>query len=238
MIVFSVWRAGRGKSSRRIKKFPRKHIFHRKDAKIVNWYKGNLDDDNYPLFDYKMLTKFLKANIGRPVSKVFAEYLGKCSKSCNRFNLKEEFFGEFLNKEDIRYAGGFYLSNGIINFKSKKKRPIKLKESISNNLINKKVLYSLCLEAERTHKKKRIGQFYVRYDTYEESIEKVTVYVTTNKDYKEWYSHTRLAEIIGYGIGVDFLLSYNPIYTTYDSYKWGNRTIPYYVFITKPESLI
>lgn len=62
------------------------------------------------------------ANLSRPVDKVFSEFLQRCRKGTEIYNLREKFYNMFKNKEDIKYGGGFYLSNGIINFKKGKPR--------------------------------------------------------------------------------------------------------------------
>lgn len=60
--------------------------------------------------------------INIPIDKVFSELLQRCRKGTEIYNLREKFYNMFKNKEDIKYGGGFYLSNGIINFKKGKPR--------------------------------------------------------------------------------------------------------------------
>lgn len=125
MIEFGTKRSGNGKKTRICRKFPRKKVLHRGDEKSCNWYPNNWDDDNYPYFGGD-LYRFLKSNVGRPVDKVFSEFLSRCRKSASRYNLKNEFYDMFRKKELINYRGGFYLTNGIINYKERTKRPYPL----------------------------------------------------------------------------------------------------------------
>lgn len=122
MIEFGVKRSNKGKRSRWSKKFPRKKILHRGDEKYCNWFRNNWEDDKYSYFSGD-LYKFLMSNVGRPVDKVFSEFLDRCRKSASRYNLKDNFYGMFEKKEDIDYRGGFYLTNDIVNYKKRTKRP-------------------------------------------------------------------------------------------------------------------
>lgn len=121
MIEFGTKLAGNGKKSRRYRKFPRKRI-NKVGEKVAGWFKTNWDDDKFPYFSGD-LHRFLLANVGRPVNKVFSEFLKKCRISAERYNPKTRFYRMFQEKENIDYHGGFYLSNGIINYKKRKKKP-------------------------------------------------------------------------------------------------------------------
>lgn len=112
MIEFTLNRNRNGKKSRWAKRYPRKRILKRGSEKAAGWYfHGDLH-------------KFLLKNVGRPVDKVFSEFLQRCRRGTEKYNLREWFYDMFEEKENIDYRGGFYLSNGIINYKKKKsKRP-------------------------------------------------------------------------------------------------------------------
>lgn len=164
MIEFGTKRSSNGKKSRIHKKFPRKRILNRRDEKYCNWYPNNWDEDNYPYF-HGNLTKFLMANIGRPVDKVFSEFLSRCRTSAKRYNLKQKFYDQFKKKEDITYWGGFYLTNGIINYKKRTKPNYNLPESIStlNRRIMPENLNEICRKCEETHQKQFLGKFWRNY---------------------------------------------------------------------------
>jgi hypothetical protein len=163
MIEFGVKWSNRGKRSRRSKKFPRKKILHRGDEKYCNWFKNNWDEDKDPYFSGD-LYKFLMSNVGRPVDKVFSEFLGRCRKSASRYNLKDKFYDMFEKKEDIDYRGGFYLTNGIVNYKKRTERPYH--SCINTEDLNRAAMPSLaavCRECESTHTKQYLGIFYISY---------------------------------------------------------------------------
>lgn len=74
MIEFTLNRNRNGKKSRWAKKYPRKRILKRGSEKAAGWYFHNWYDDGYHYFGGD-LNKFLLANVGRPVDKVFSEFL-------------------------------------------------------------------------------------------------------------------------------------------------------------------
>lgn len=121
MLEFELKRSKKGKRSRWSKKYPRKRISHRGDEKYAHWFPYNWVDDKYTYLCGD-IEKFLMANLFRPVDKAFSEFLQRCRKGTEIYNLREKFYNMFKNKEDIKYGGGFYLSNGIINFKKGKPR--------------------------------------------------------------------------------------------------------------------
>ena len=82
MIEFELGRVRNGKRYRRAKKFPRNKILHRGDEKSAYWFKNNWIDDNYRYFKGD-LDKFLMSNVGRPVDKVFSEFLKRCRRGTN-----------------------------------------------------------------------------------------------------------------------------------------------------------
>lgn len=121
MIEFTLNRNRNGKKSRWAKRCPRKRILKRGSEKAAGWYFHNWYDDGYHYF-HGDLHKFLLKNAGRPVDKVFSEFLQRCRRGTEKYNLREWFYDMFEEKENIDYRGGFYLSNGIINYKKKSKR--------------------------------------------------------------------------------------------------------------------
>lgn len=164
MIEFTLNRNRNGKKSRWAKKYPRKRILKRGSEKAAGWYFHNWYDDGYHYF-HGDLHKFLLKNVGRPVDKVFSEFLQRCRRGTEKYNLREWFYDMFEEKENIDYRGGFYLSNGIINYKKRSKRPrgsytpspFILQYLNTQNLPSKRELYNICKKAEETHKKELIA---------------------------------------------------------------------------------
>lgn len=247
MIEFTINRSRSGKKSRWVKKYPRKRILKRGSEKAAGWYFHNWYDDNYHYF-HGNLHRFLLKNVGRPVDKVFSEFLQRCRRGTEKYNLRKWFYDMFKNKGDIDYTGGFYLSNGIINYKKRSKRPKDsyvpspyiLAQFNTQNLPSKRNLYNICKKAEETHEKQLLGTFYISDGLYESR--KATVYVAAKSDYEASYFYMGIAEIAGVGLGVGFYVCraqdgkeyIDPRYITYSEYKWSsNKKLPDYVFLTK-----
>lgn len=245
MIEFTLNRNRNGKKSRWAKKYPRKRILKRGGEKAAGWYFHNWYDGYY--YFHGDLHKFLLKNVGRPVDKVFSEFLQRCRRGTEKYNLRGLFYDMFKNKEDIDYTGGFYLSNGIINYKKRSKRPegpyvpspFILAQFNTQNLPSKRDLYNICKKAKETHEKQLLGTFYISDGLYESR--KATVYVAARSDYKASYFYMEMAKIREVGMGVKFWVSrsytgkylINPYYITYSEYKWLNMELPDYVFLTK-----
>lgn len=164
------------------KKYPRARINNkggdRKAAIEAGWYKFNWNDDHFNTFNHKLIIRFLKANVGRPIDKVFSEFLDKCdSKLRKSYPLKEEFYSHIEKKENIDYLGGFYVSNGILNYKkscSKEKYKKKvdqiyykpLQDYIDYNLSHvptEEEIIKICREATNTKKPQLLGKLYTRF---------------------------------------------------------------------------
>lgn len=149
----------------------------------------------------------------------------------------------FEEKENIDYRGGFYLSNGIINYKKKSKRPKGpyvpspsiLSQFNTQNLPSKRELYNICKKAEETHEKQLLGTFYISTGLYK--TRKATAYVAAKSDYMASYFYI--------GMGVDFRVyrcqnrkeCIRPVFITYSEYKWRAYKLPNYVFLTKEEKI-
>lgn len=247
MIEFTLNRNSNGKKSRWAKKYPRKRILKKGSEKAAGWFFHNWYNDGYHYF-HGDLHKFLLKNVGRPVDKVFSEFLQRCRKGTEKYNLKERFYDMFEEKEDIDYRGGFYLSNGIINYKKRSKRPkssyvpssLILSRFNTQNLPSKRELYNICKRAEETHKEQLLGTFYISTGLYKSR--KATVYVAAKSDYKASCFYMNIAKIVEVGLGVRFYVHrtqdgkeyIDPRYITYYVYKWlGNKKLPDYVFLTK-----
>lgn len=74
---------------------------------------------------YDKVKKFLLANVGRPVNKVYTEFLASARKYTQTESLKK-IFEDFIYEYDVhekrgwRTNGCFYVSNGILNYKKPK----------------------------------------------------------------------------------------------------------------------
>lgn len=232
MIEFDVERAGNGRRTRIKRKFPRKKVLHRGDEKLCNWYPNNWDEDNYPYF-HGNLTKFLMSNIGRPVDKVFSKFLSRCKKSASRYNLKQEFYDMFEKKEDIDYTGGFYLTNGIVNYRKRTKRPYHSYINIEDfNRAAMPSLTAICKKCESTHTKQYLGVFYISY------YSRKRVYVVERSVYDadlKLQSKYKPCYIHGVGRGVvEESWGYRIKYLTYVGW-YGEHLESKFIFITKAD---
>ena len=237
MIEFKLGRARNGKKSRWSKKFPRKRILKRGDEKAASWFRNNWIDDNYIYFKGN-LGKFLKSNVGRPVDKVFSEFLDRCNKSASVYNLRKWFYDMFKEKSEIGWSGGFYITNGILNYKKRTKKP-KSKPYISMGDYNRQLIpdiATLCKQCESSHLKQPVGEFKLTY-----KVQK-RVYLVEREMWLsdlKLQSHYRLYSIYGVGKGVSKSIldyqdkMYKATYELWDNYRWDN--LPGFVFITKIE---
>lgn len=237
MIKFGLKRARNGKKSRFLKKFPRKRILHRGDEKAAFWFRSNWIEDNYRYFNGN-LDKFLMSNVGRPVDKVFSEFLDRCNKSANVYNLRKWFYDMFKEKSEIGWSGGFYITNGILNYKKRTKKP-KSKPYISMCDYNRQLIpdiAALCKKCESSHLKQPVGEFKLTYN-----IQK-RVYLVEREIWLsdlKLQAHYRLCSIYGVGKGVSKSVwnsqdkMYRATYELWYNYGWDN--LPEFVFITKIE---
>lgn len=233
-LTFSLKKAHGGKRGRWSKKFPRKKIFTRRGEKAAYWFRNNWIDDSYTYL-HGDIHKFLLANIGRPVDKVFSEFLKRCDKTAHKYNLKYRFYDYFEEKSEIDYHGGFYLTNGIVNYKKPTKKP-KSKPYIlieDRNRAALPVLAPICRECDATHTKQFLGIFWLSYGTQKRVylVEK-NVYDTDlnlQVKYKPCYIH-------GVGRGINECLSWGyqdkPRYELYVGW-YGENLFSKYIFITK-----
>lgn len=239
MIEFGLKRVRNGKKSRFFKKFPRKRILHRGDEKAAFWFRSNWIEDNYRYFNGN-LNKFLMSNVGRPVDKVFSEFLDRCNKSANVYNLRKWFYNMFEEKSEIGWSGGFYITNGILNYKKRTKKP-KSKPYISIVDYNRQLMpdiVTLCKQCESSHLKQPVGEFKLTYKV-QKRVYLVEREVWLNN--LKLQSHYRLCSIYGVGKGVFKSVwnsqdkMYKATYELWDSWSWSE--LPEFVFITKIEKI-
>lgn len=232
-LLFSLKKANGGKRGRWSKKFPRKKVFTRGGEKAAYWFRNNWIDDSYSYL-HGNIHKFLLANVGRPVDKVFSEFLKRCDKTVHKYNLRKKFYNYFEEKSEIDYHGGFYLTNGIVNYKKPTKKP-RSKPYIlieDRNRAAVPVLAPICRECDATHTKQFLGIFWLSYGTQKRVylVEKNVYNTDLNLQvkYKPCYIHG-----VGNGIReVFWSISNKPRYELYGDW-YGEHSFLKYIFITK-----
>lgn len=239
MIEFGLKRARNGKRSRWSRKYPRKRILNRGDEKAANWFRSNWIDDNYRYFRGD-LHKFLLSNVGRPVDKVFSEFLDRCRKSANVYNLREWFYDMFEEKSEINWSGGFYITNDILNYKKRTKRPRSKSYTYMEDYNRRAMpdIVTLCKQCESSHLKQPVGEFKLTY-----KVQK-RVYLVEREIWLndlKLQAHYRLCSIYGVGKGVSKSIwdsqdkMYKATYELWDDWSWSE--LPKFVFITKIEKI-
>lgn len=220
------------------RKYPRARINNkggdRKAAIEAGWYKFNWNDDHFNTFNHKLIIRFLKANVGRPINKVFSEFLDKCdSKLRKSYPLKEEFYCHIEKKEDIDYLGGFYVSNGILNYKkscSKEEYRKKIAQIYFNplqdyikfntaNLPSNKDIKELCQKASNTKEPQLLGKLYVRLKY--TNCELKDVYIVDSKYPNFWYEPCKILteDYSVNGVSILFDSVYWKAYWQHSNYK-------------------
>lgn len=231
MLIFNLKRSST-KSKRTHKKFPR-HKF--KDINTISrnlkewgYCKHNWNDDDYTFLNGN-IKKFLIHNLGRPINKVFSKFLTRCNK-LGKFNPKEEFYSWIQKKENInKWLGGFYLTNGILNYK----KPIKKKREEPSYLTNQKRfnkldLHSLIKLLYETHVPQCLG----KYRKYNNEYTFYMDYTASNDEFADLMLEKfgrRKTSIDGVGYGINLNItntqtgktkySYNIINDWLQSYK-------------------
>lgn len=200
MIRFGKRKAGNGKRSRTWAKFPRGrkrvknfNATHARMRAFYGWGECTITADH--------VDRFLLANIGKPVDQVFTKFLERCDSTIE--DPKKIFFGEIEKKEEIipRW-GGFYVTNGILNYK-KRKKPISKGEIVSHSDLNmqfmpeKSRILEICRQAKDTQKAVFLGRFYIYNGCWSHRL--VSVYVIP-KGLIVWPS--RNVTVAGFGVGI------------------------------------
>lgn len=228
-------RSNRKKSSRWTKKYPRTMINRlggdRKAIKQANWYKNNYKENKWK-WAFRPIEKFLKHNVGRPVDKVFSEFIKRCDSSTSSYNLRKVFYDHIKNKEEITWAGGFYVTNGILNYKKRTRKPECAYTPTVNweqyNLDKMPNLASICKKAKSTRDKQFMGMFYIS-----DSYTLKPVYLIERALYNEELYWLRFKPCRIRGAG-DYIQAYN-----WDSQSKLNR-VSYkigYNFMESPANL-
>lgn len=151
-IEFKMSRGGNGRKSRLYERIKRASL-NRIDAphlpmRIHSGKGGYLSQTDLPPAypSYDKIRKFLMARVGKPVNIVFSEFLSEMKKFKQKGDLKELFYSHIdyeINKMRFGRGEGFYVSNGILNYRNDfKKRQKTPKKFIEYNLshFDKKLL--------------------------------------------------------------------------------------------------
>ena len=185
-----------GRGTKRFKSFEGNHLSMSKGIGWghITWTKGNM-------------RRFLLANVGRPIDKVFSEYLERCESSV--YDAKERFFSYIEKKEDISRFGGFYVSNGILNHKKRRKyKPSSTEPNPEHVAYNKrnmpsnKEVMNLCMKAKSTKEMVFLGKFYVKKP--HGKVRLAGVYLSPSQVGHYKTSAGNVA-ILGYGNGVSLV---------------------------------
>lgn len=125
-IEFKMSRGSNGRKSRLYKRTKRASL-NRIDAPHlpmrVHSDKGGYwgRTNPYPAYSsYKKISKFLMERVGKPVNIVFSEFLSEMKKFRQKEDLKELFYSHIdyeRNKMRFGWGEGFYISNGILNYR-------------------------------------------------------------------------------------------------------------------------
>ncbi len=194
------------KGKRTHKKFPRckfkNFTANPRNLKELGYCKHNWKDDDYTYLNGD-IKKFLKCNVGHPISKVFSKFLSRCN-NLGRFNPKEEFYSFIQNKEDINSRfGGFYVTNGILNYKKPIKRSnIQIINAFNENQKRFKQLYlrPLIKALVELGVPQCIGKYLIR------DSEK-TIYIDFHPKVKyceNVWNKRQITDIIGVGRGINY----------------------------------
>lgn len=126
-IEFKMSRGNNGRKSRLYKRIKRASL-NRIDAPHlpmrVHSDKGGYwgRTNPYPAYSsYKKISKFLMERVGKPVNIVFSEFLSEMKKFKQKKDLKELFYSHIdyeRNKMRFGWGEGFYVSNGILNYRN------------------------------------------------------------------------------------------------------------------------
>lgn len=171
------------------KRFPRATINNkggdRKAFKVVTSCWGYKD-----YYDHKQVYRFLRANVGRPMNNVLHDFIGKCGKSVTDYSPREILYKYIQEKEDIDWWGGFYITNGILNYKPRKKRPYRyIPTRLTSTYCDENskqfssVTPSKVLEEIEHKGKAYIGKYYAKSHPYRGNADYIDIYVMKTEDY-------------------------------------------------------
>lgn len=197
MLEFSLSKSSH-KRNRTYKKFPR-YKLKEDHLNLKEWgfCKNNWNDYTYIKGNIK---KFLMHNIGKPINKIYSMFL-KRWKVGGRYNPREELYSYIKNKENINsYLGGFYLTNGILNYL----KPQQIQQKQDHSKLNAKRfneldLINLVKSLEDTGTPQYLGKYYI-------GEEEKSIYLDNHWTKTENPNYT-LARIegVGNGLGLSYI---------------------------------
>lgn len=235
MIEFKRKRA-HSKKTRVYRKYPRAKVARlggdRKAEKGANHFKNNWLDDNYTYTSTRLIRKFLRTNIGRPVDKVFSEFLMRCKPSAYSSPLKDLFYRQIEKKSEIGCHGGFYITNGILNYKKATHPSLKHFDYINYEDINANISRNinwkeLALKATDFNDKVLIGKFWLGYPKEEKEIWMVKASKWTSDESESLRRKFRIAHVQGVGNAI-----YPFTYTSQSKLDKETYYPDYYVYPT------
>lgn len=180
------------RGTKRFKKFEGCHLPMSKSRgwSRIKYYDGSIE-------------RFLLANVGRPIDKVFSEFTKRCESSI--YGAKKWFFSYIEKKENIGVYGGFYVTNGILNHKKRRKLDYnkeyrekwnKRAEYNKRLFPNEKKLIEFCEKAHGDHLV-YIGKFYI------DSKEPESVFLRKSDSFVGFFDYHTM-NITGIGTHVSF----------------------------------
>lgn len=232
-------RKNRTRKDRTYRKFPRQKFknFETVPRNLKEWgyCKHNWYDYTYVSGDIK---KFLIANKNCPIDKVLSKFIKRCS-NLGKYSPREALFDYIQKKEDINPKfGGFYLTNGILNYK----KPIKNNQpSISYTDINRKQFNKLDLHKKiktlcELHIPQCLGTYYLKY------VRK-PVYMDLSSIFNDWRDQIDKTRVIcsipgiGYGINLNVINTQTGktkfIYNIIDDWFQSSHPNIYFYYLNK-----
>lgn len=222
MLTFNNTRSSH-KRNRTTKKFPRHKLkdFNTIPKNLKEWgyCKHNWNDDDYTYTKGNM-KRFLMSNLGKPIDTVYSKFL-KRWKSFE--NPKEEFY-HYIKDSIVESIGGFYLVNGILNYKT----PTKKKLSISKADINRERFKNLDMSSlintlYSVRVPQCLGRFWVG-DTERTIYMDNHIYVQDS--YSFAYKNRQQCGIVGVGYGLDVDIKFKSTGGRLDTYTPSSNSNP------------
>lgn len=222
MLIFNNSKSSH-KRNRTFKKFPRRKIKDNKSLKELGYCKNNWIDDDYT-FTKGDIKKFLMSNLGKPVDLVYSKFL-KRWKSFE--NPKTEFYS-WIKDNIVDRLGGFYTTNGILNYKKpvKKQKPVS-KAAANKERFDKLDMLSLLNTLYNIRVPQCIGRFWVG------DIER-TVYMDNYPPFTDAYnlnpSGRHPCTIEGIGSGINISTQYTSTGKLFYTYSINNDISTIYFY--------
>lgn len=213
------------RGTKKFKRFEGNHLSMSKGMGpcYLSWTTGNM-------------RRFLLSNVGRPVDKVFSKYLERCEPSV--YDAKKRFFSYIEEKKDVFYRGGFYVTNGILNYSRKHKSQIpepNPEHIIYNrkNMPSNKEIMKLCMKSRSIKDLVFLGKFYVKKSGGKTRLAGVYISPAQSKFHK---IHHGNITILGYGNGVSLVSRWYDLkriikleFDNFWKYYWADDTFEFII---------